>query len=184
MEFIVGFISTLLVLAALMLVALLAARLARPRSRRVASPPVLKAGAKAHGDTAETMTIAQIIQGQVQDVEAKASPDGRYAVVIAPYEMRMSHWVNEASLHDVASEKLILQLGRDLWSTDKVEWSSDSSRLMVEMRRYPGDVPGLSAELDLIAQVAHVQTASERETVPFDRFNDWLEEYYRGNSKI
>lgn len=112
-------------------------------------------------------------------LEQRFSPDGNFALVLAPYEMRMSHWVNWASLWDVQAQKYTLSIGDELWSADTVTWQTDSTSVTLEMRRYPGDVPGLTVDLEPANQIAHVHSLEGSAAIPFAKLSDWLEKYYR-----
>lgn len=111
-------------------------------------------------------------------IEQRFSPDGNFAIVLAPYEMRMSHWVNQASLRDVRAKKHLLSIGDELWSADTVTWKDDSTIVTLEMRRYPGDIPGLTVVLEPASRMAQVHTLEDSETIPFAQLSDWLEKYY------
>lgn len=126
--------------------------------------------------------LRRILQGGSPLFEAKVSPDGNYVVVIAPNEMRMSHWINSAAIWEIASSKVVVVLGGELWSTDYVAWKPDHA-LEVGMRRYPGDVPRLTAAVDLDGERVQITSSAENATVSFQELNTWLERYYRQQSR-
>lgn len=123
--------------------------------------------------------MLQKAQWWQDDIEQRFSPDGNFAVVLASYEMRMSHWVNRASLRNVPADEYILNIGDALWSADTVTWKDDSTAVTLEMRRYPGDVPGLTVDLEPANQIARVHTLEGSAAIPFAKLSDWLEKYYR-----
>jgi GNAT superfamily N-acetyltransferase len=67
----------------------------------------------------------------MSEIRRIASPDGRYELLLASTEMRMSHWVTSAALWERASQRLLLQLGGGLWSSEEITWSADS-RVVIE----------------------------------------------------
>src|SRR4051812_23191403 len=110
--------------------------------------------------------LRRILEGKYPPFEAQRSPDGKYAVVIAPNEMRMSHWIYSAAVWNIETSTMLVGLGEDLWSTDTVAWTGEHA-LKVEMRRYPGDVPGITATLDLDQQTVQITSSTESASVPF-----------------
>lgn len=50
----------------------------------------------------------------MSEIRRIASPDGRYELLLASNEMRMSHWVTRAALWERASQRLLLRRERDL----------------------------------------------------------------------
>ena len=107
------------------------------------------------------------------------SPDGKYRILLAALEMRMSHWVESAALWCKGDSIALLEIGDDMWSVDSVKWSVDSSHVTLEMRRYPGDTPGITVTVFPEKSVATVQTPNGSETVSFSALSSQLEDYYR-----
>lgn len=93
----------------------------------------------------------------------------------------MSHWVNSAALWQNEPRELLLELGDSLWSTDTIEWSTDSRRVTVGMRRYPGD--SLPIAIDLLPDELKAVPHAPADTTPisFASLNAFLDRFYRQN---
>src|SRR5690242_11701711 len=61
------------------------------------------------------------------------SPDGRFDLVTVASEMKMSHWVENPSLVEVASNRELFALEFN-WSADSVTWSPDSRMVTLSLR--------------------------------------------------
>jgi len=70
----------------------------------------------------------------MSDLQQIASPDQRYYLLLASNEMRMSHWITNAALWERATQRLLLQIGDGLWSSDAIAWSADSQVVTVGLR--------------------------------------------------
>lgn len=83
------------------------------------------------------------------------SPDGRLAVAFQCNEMRMSHTVcNPRITFDGA---ILL----DLWPSEYFAWDGDGKldaegRVVMHLRKYPGDVPGFEVRIDAVARTWEV----------------------------
>lgn len=126
--------------------------------------------------------LQRVLGGSYPPFEANRSPDGKFAVVVAPEEMCMSHWINSAAIWSLETSTMLLMLGQDLWSTDTITWSADHG-LQVDMRRYPGDVPGIKVAVDLDKRIVQVTSPTESASISFQQLNVWLEQYYRQHSQ-
>jgi hypothetical protein len=126
--------------------------------------------------------IAEFLAGRGNScLRAEASPDGRYAVMIASDEVGQ-HWVDTAALCTMPDERLVAPIGIHYWSTDRIVWAADGSGVILEIRRYPGDVPGVTLEIDLNRRSARI--AGGTEEVPLTRMSAALEaDYYRRGGK-
>jgi len=123
--------------------------------------------------------IAELIDGVGRPyLRAEASPCGRFALVIASNEVRMSHWIESAALFAMPREDLVAELGGSDWSLSQAQWSADDTALSVILRRYPGDAPPLEARLDLVAMTASVD-AGTRE--PLSHLSRELERWYQNH---
>lgn len=83
------------------------------------------------------------------------SPDGRLEVGFQCNEVKMSHWIcNPRVTHDGA---VLL----DLWPSVHHAWDGDGrldteGRLVMRLRKYPGDVPGFDVRIDAAARTWEV----------------------------
>ncbi len=114
----------------------------------------------------------------MSEVQRHLSPDGRYCIAVGSYEMRMSHWINSAALLRIEPRELLLDMGDSLWSTDLVEWSADSRRVTVEMRRYPGDGPSITLDLLPDEMLAVPHAPADTQPVSFASFNTFLDDFH------
>src|SRR4051794_17559031 len=97
--------------------------------------------------------------------------------------MRMSHWLNLPILHEIEGKRRLLDLSDSLWSADSVAWSDDSRRVSLAMRRYPGDAPGVSVEIDVKEQTSRVRTPSESPVLSLAELPAWLECWYASHRR-
>ncbi len=79
------------------------------------------------------------------------SPDGKYKVVFSSFEMRMSHWVDNPILIEVATNEELYSLG-GMFSADSVKWSEDSRYVTMSIREYPGRKKGFTVVFDVQTQ--------------------------------
>lgn len=79
--------------------------------------------------------------------ETVESSDGTYRVGFGAFEPRMSHWVFSPVITHVPSGEVLLDLNGTLW--DAAAEFRSPTLLYMEMRKYPGDGPGMNAEIDL-----------------------------------
>ena len=93
--------------------------------------------------------------------EATYSPNRDYAVIFSPVEMKMSHWVNCPRLVFTRTQETILDLSSSSWHADQVIWRDDSCGVTLLLRRYPGDMPDVRLEVDLIYQIARLHIVSQ-----------------------
>jgi hypothetical protein len=114
----------------------------------------------------------------MSDIQQIDSPDQRYYLLLASNEMRMSHWVTSAALWERAAQRLLLQIGDGLWSSEEIAWSADSRVVTVGLRRYPGDAPGLMIDIYPVQQLVIPHTPAETQPLAFAELNTFLERYY------
>lgn len=114
----------------------------------------------------------------MSEIRRIASPDGRYELLLASNEMRMSHWVTRAALWERASQRLLLQLGDGLWSSEEFTWSADSRVVTVGLRRYPGDAPSIVIAIYPEQEIVIPRAPAETQPLPFAELNTFLERYY------
>ena len=106
------------------------------------------------------------------------SPDQRYSILLVSNEMRMSHWVTSAALWERDPPRLLLEIGDGLWSMEQIVWSADSQRVTVELRRYPGDAPGIVIDIYPEQQIVIPHAPADTQPLPFAALNAFLEHYY------
>jgi hypothetical protein len=114
----------------------------------------------------------------MSEIRRMASPDGRYELLLASHEMRMSHWVTSAALWERVSQRLLLQLGGGLWSSEEISWSADSRVVTVGLQRYPGDAPGIVLAIYPEQQIVIPRAPAEAQPLPFAELSSFLERYY------
>jgi len=114
----------------------------------------------------------------MSDSQQIDSPDQRYSLLLASNEMRMSHWVTGAALWERASQRLLLQIGDGLWSSEEIMWSADSRVVTIRLRRYPGDAPGLVLDIYPDRQIVIPHAPAEMQPLSFAQLNAFLEHYY------
>ena len=114
----------------------------------------------------------------MSDIQQIDSPDQRYYLLLASNEMRMSHWVTSAALWERASQRLLLQIGDGLWSSEEIAWSADSRVVTVGLRRYPGDAPGIVLNIYPEQELVIPHAPAETQPLPFAELNTFLEGYY------
>src|SRR5215208_7010220 len=102
----------------------------------------------------------------MSDSQQIDSPDQRYSILLTSNEMRMSHWVTSAALWERASQRLLLEIGDGLWSSEQIVWSADSQVVTIGLRRYPGDAPGLVLDIYPAQQVVIPQPPADTQPLP------------------
>ena len=85
------------------------------------------------------------------------SPDGRFRVVVEPWEARMSLWVECPIIESARNGEVLFRFPNHLWSLDQAEWLNDA-RVLLGLRKYPGNhlPPTLWVEVDCAAGHATV----------------------------
>ena len=96
----------------------------------------------------------------------------------------MSHWVNRPMLVDTDSSQVLLNLSGSLWHADQVTWAKDGESVSLELRRYPGDVPGISLEINLETRTACFSTRSEMKDCSLPNVLSWLEAHYTEQKRL
>lgn len=107
------------------------------------------------------------------------SPDGRYTVDVNPIEMRMSHWVDRPFIIDEHTHTLILDLAEGLWSVDRACWSEDSASVSLDLRRYPGTIPGVQVDVHIPTRTVTLHTPEEVRKFPISLLLKRLETFAR-----
>jgi hypothetical protein len=74
-------------------------------------------------------------------------------------------------------ERLVAELGEAAWSADQIAWSPDGGSLTLQLRRYPGDIPGVTVSIDLNRLTAQID--GQDDTVPLARLSAALEADYQ-----
>jgi hypothetical protein len=88
------------------------------------------------------------------------SPDGRFAVVTAQWEIRMSLWIETPSIVATATNEQLFAFRDANWSLNAATWTA-ADRVTLRLRKYPGShVPGeIAADIDCTSRVARTGTA-------------------------
>ncbi len=114
----------------------------------------------------------------MSDTQQIDSPDQRYYMLLASDEIRMSHWVTSAALWERASQRLLLQIGDGLWSSEQIVWSADSHVVTIGLRRYPGDAPGIVLDIYPEQQIVIPHAPAATQPLSFAELTTFLERYY------
>jgi hypothetical protein len=120
----------------------------------------------------------------MSDIQQIDSPDQRYYLLLASNEKRMSHWVTSAALWERAAQRLLLQIGDGLWSSEEIAWSADSRVVTVGLRRYPGDAPGIVLNIYPEQELVIPHAPAETQPLPFAELNTFLERYYAHHRQV
>jgi hypothetical protein len=126
----------------------------------------------------EAPTVSDILAGRGGPFfRVERSPGGRSAIIIAPISMRMSHDVEHAALYALPEERLIAEIGNSLWSADRIEWTEEGRGVVIDLRRYPGDAPGIRVVIDIVRGHARIDTGAD---VPLAELSTAMEaDYWR-----
>ena len=114
----------------------------------------------------------------MSDLQQIDSPDRRFTILLTSNEMRMSHWVTSAALWERDPQRLLLEIGNWQWSSEQIAWSTDSQRVTIGLRRYPGDAPGIVLDIYPDRRMVLPQAPAETQPVSFEGLNAFLERYY------
>jgi hypothetical protein len=109
---------------------------------------------------------------------ATPSPDGRFLVRTTASEAAMSHWLEFAQLLDAHTGHVVADVGTSSWSADAIRWAPDGAHVELELRRYPGDGPGLAVRVFPAAQRAELVTTEGVEAVPLEALTPAMERFY------
>jgi hypothetical protein len=107
------------------------------------------------------VTLRDAAAGMLMDQQPVfPSPDGRFAVVTAPWEIRMSLWIETPSIVAPATNEVLFAFRDACWSLNACAWAA-AARVTLRLRKYPGShAPGeIAAEADCARKVARVGTA-------------------------
>jgi hypothetical protein len=110
------------------------------------------------------------------------SPDRRYVVDLETFEMRMSHWISVPCVRDNATGQPVLDLSQTLWHADDVRWDDTGAQVILNLRHYPGDRPGIVLIIDLTERSCTIKTASETLQMGVEHVAPWLEAYANGEN--
>lgn len=110
------------------------------------------------------------------DTRRIASPLGTYQLMLTANEAMNSQWVEAGKVVRTNDGALLVEIGEWNWHVDRADWLADD-RLALSLRRFPGDVAGLSLTLDFTEGTA--DAGGDAHHVPFARLTQWLEDWYR-----
>ncbi|MBN2003618.1 MAG: hypothetical protein JXA21_09705 [Anaerolineae bacterium] len=105
------------------------------------------------------------------------SPNRRYVVELDVYEVRMSHWISTPRVRDAVTGQLILDLSKTMWHADNVQWDAAGNQVILTMRHYPGQQPGIVATIDLPACRCTIQSTTHTVCMNVADAVQWLEMY-------
>jgi len=124
----------------------------------------------------EAPTASDILSGRGGPFfRVERSPDGRSAILIVPISMRMSHEVEHAALYALPEERLIAEIGNSLWSADRIDWTEGGRGVVLYLRRYPGDAPGVRVVIDIGRGYAQIDEGAD---IPLAELSAALEADY------
>ena len=119
----------------------------------------------------------------MNDNQRLFSPDQRFFILLGSFEIRMSHWITNASLWESSPKCMILQFGSSLWSTEQVTWHADSTYLTAKLRRYPGDAPIVLLNIYPDERLITHHTPTNTTSIKFEDLNQYLESYYQQHQR-
>jgi hypothetical protein len=107
------------------------------------------------------------------------SPNGTHVLVLTAYEAMNSQWVEAGTVIRARDEALLVEIGEWNWHVDSALWLADD-RLQVALRRFPGDVAGLTLTLDLTQGFAErtADAGGDADHPRLDTLSEWLERWY------
>ena len=123
-------------------------------------------------------TLADILAGKSDAHRVLHSPGGTRYIVLNAIEAFNSQWVENGTLYRTSDNAILAQFGEWQWHVDRAVWNGED-RVELQLRRYPGDAPGLVLRVDLATRLAH--TSTDDKTVPLDELTGWLELWYQIN---
>ena len=112
-------------------------------------------------------------------IQRIVSPDQRFFILVEESEIRMSHWIKNATLGESQSQRLMLQVGNWQWSSEEILWSADSRFVTIGLRRYPGDADGIVIDIYPDRQVVVPHAPAATEPLSFGALDAFLEDYYQ-----
>lgn len=86
------------------------------------------------------------------------SPNGRYRLELYSHELPTSQRLNCPYLFDAVSNDYLFSAGQH-WDASKVEWSSDSNELKLDLRHYGQDYAQITVTLILDKNAASIYTS-------------------------
>ena len=91
--------------------------------------------------------------------------------------MRMSHEVWHAVLYALPEERPIAEIGNSLWNADRITWTDEGRGVAFDLRRYPGDAPGVRVVIDIARGRARIDDGHD---MPLNELSEALEaDYWR-----
>lgn len=100
------------------------------------------------------------------------SPTGKYHFQIAPWEARMSLWIESPALLKAKNDEVIFTFDNPNWSLDSAEWLNEE-HVKMTLRRYPGDHTPSSFEVEVDCDAK--QATVGRDAIPLDALEKHLE---------
>jgi hypothetical protein len=78
---------------------------------------------------------------------ARSYCNGRLGIALAPWEAKMSHWINSPVISDLATGAIVLDLGAEPW--DLIEVADSGSAADLLLRKYPGSGPNVVLRVEV-----------------------------------
>ncbi len=113
------------------------------------------------------------------------SPDGAYVWLVDAQEVKMSHWIVGGALERTEPKERLFRAPHG-WSFETRTWEPGGV-LVLEGRRYPGRLPGITVRIDLASRTGVIEApeAPEAPGVPLapagarslDEIERWLEAF-------
>jgi hypothetical protein len=103
---------------------------------------------------------------------------------IVPRREQIAVRAHALRLWERASQRLLLEIGEGLWSSEKIVWGADSQVVTIGLRRYPGDAPGLVLDIYPAQQIVIPHAPAETQPLPFTELNTFLERYYAQHRQV
>ena len=103
------------------------------------------------------------------------SADGRYQVLVTPWEAANTHWVYRPRIIDTRQGSCLLAFEDARWSAEHSTWHGDST-VELTLRKYPGNqaVRSIQVLIDCAGRQAQVGSRSHIEPAALEGILDYL----------
>ena len=114
------------------------------------------------------------------------SPDGAHVWLVDAEEVKMSHWILGGVLARTDPKEKLFRAPSG-WSFETRTWEG-SGVLLLEGRRYPGRLPGITLRIDLAARTGVIEAPhapgvplAPPDARPLDEIERWLDAFPSGD---